>query len=111
MKKMKKMKTMFLSVIVAMMLLTFQPLLANSPLELSPSSIVDPVPVNSSEIKVITERLDEIKAMDISELSSSEKKVLRKEVRAINYELNHPGAIYISGGTLIVVIILLIILL
>jgi hypothetical protein len=108
---MKKMKTLFLSLIAAIMLLTFQPLLANNPAEATPSSIVDPVPVNSAEIKVLTERLDEINAMDKSELNASEKRDLRKEVRSINYELTHPGALYISGGTLILVIILLIILL
>ncbi len=54
-------------------------------------------------------RLYEIKAMDKSNLSSVERKDLRKEVRSIRKDLG-PG-IYISAGALIIIIILLIILL
>ena len=39
------------------------------------------------EVKTRVDRLGEIKAMDLSELNSSEKKELRKEVRLISKEL------------------------
>jgi hypothetical protein len=50
--------------------------------------------------------------MDKSELSSTEKKELRKEVRAIKAELKSTGnGIYLSVGAIIIVILLLILLL
>lgn len=60
----------------------------------------------------MVERLKEIKAMDLSMLSASEKKVLRSEVLSIKQELKAlGGVIYISAGALILIIVLLIILL
>jgi hypothetical protein len=50
--------------------------------------------------------------MDISKLSSPDKKQLRKEVRSIKGELKSlAGGIYLSVGALIIIIILIIILL
>ena len=58
-------------------------------------------------------RLNEIKEMDKSKLSSPEKKQLRTEVLSIKERLkkHHDGVLYISTGTVILIIILLIILL
>lgn len=64
-----------------------------------------------AEVKVLLNRLEEIKAMDKSELNSSEKKELRKEVRKINAELRSTGnGIYISAGAIIIILLLIIIL-
>jgi uncharacterized protein YmfQ (DUF2313 family) len=60
----------------------------------------------------ILKRLEEIKAMDIKSMSSSEKRQLRKEVKASKKELNEmSGGIYISVGALIIIILLLILIL
>ena len=57
-------------------------------------------------------RLNEINEMDKSELKSSEKRELRKEVRTIKHKLEHNhGGIYISVGAAIIIVLLLIILL
>jgi hypothetical protein len=57
-------------------------------------------------------RLSAINEMDMNELSSTEKKGLRKEVRSIKQQLSDiGGGIYISAGVLIIILILLIILL
>ncbi len=65
----------------------------------------------SAEAKALELRLNELKAMDMSKLKSSEKKDLRKEARAIKRELKDiSGGVYISAGALIVILILLIIL-
>jgi len=75
-------------------------------------------------------RLEEIKAMDMSTLSRSEKKVLRTEVKAIKndqdersrryrdrgdrdnyYNGHHGGTVFIYGGGGLLLLILLIILL
>jgi hypothetical protein len=57
-------------------------------------------------------RLEEIKAMDKSELTTSEKKALRKEVKTIKKEMaTMAGGIYLSIGAAILIVLLLILLL
>lgn len=57
-------------------------------------------------------RLDQIKAMDKSTLTSVEKKNLRKEVKEIKKELKVvSGGVYLSIGAVIIIILLLILLL
>lgn len=64
------------------------------------------------EVKVLLNRLEEIKAMDKSSLNFSEKKALRKEVRAINSAIkSHGDGVYLSVGAIIIIILLLILLL
>jgi hypothetical protein len=75
---------------------------------LAPSEIPSEIP---PEIKVMLERLEEIKGMDKSELDRLEKKALRKEVRAIQSQIRTSGnGIYITTGALIVILLLIIIL-
>ncbi len=64
------------------------------------------------EVRTMLNRLDEIKAMDKSELKSSEKKALRKEVRSIKANLRSTNnGVYLSVGAVIIIILLLILLL
>ena len=80
--------------------------------EKNPTSVSSNPKEVPAEVKVLLNRLDEIKAMDKSSLNSSEKKELRKEVRAIKAELKSTGnGIYLSVGAIIIVILLLILLL
>jgi hypothetical protein len=65
----------------------------------------------TEEVQVMLDRLNEIKAMDMSALTSVEKKELRKEVRAIKQELKATTGVYISIGALVIIILLLILLL
>ena len=79
----------------------------------------DPITVVSSDpneipadIKAKLVRLDEINEMDKSTLTRSEKKALRKEVKAINASLKSSGGgFYLSLGAIIIILVLLIILL
>lgn len=65
-----------------------------------------------AEVKVMFNRLEEIKAMDKSSLNSSERKALRKEVRAIKTNLQATGnGVYFSVGAIIIIILLLILIL
>jgi hypothetical protein len=65
-----------------------------------------------AEIKVMYNRLEEIKAMDKSSMTSVEKKELRKEVRTIKATLRSSNSgIYLSVGAIIIIILLLILLL
>lgn len=66
----------------------------------------------SAEAKAMVNRLNEIKAMDKSEMSSREKKELRKEVRTLKTNLAQiGGGVYLSAGAIIIILLLLIILL
>jgi hypothetical protein len=66
----------------------------------------------TSEVKIKYNRLEEIKAMDKSSLTSVEKKELRKEVRAIKTNLKASNnGVYLSVGALIIIVLLLVVLL
>jgi uncharacterized protein HemX len=61
---------------------------------------------------VLISRLNDIRTMNKSELSSSEKKELRKEVKSIKSELkSSDGGVYLSVGAIIIILLLLILLL
>jgi len=61
---------------------------------------------------VMVQRLEEIKAMDKADLTRTEKKALRQEVKTIKHELTiNEGGVYVSVGALLIIILLLIILL
>ncbi|TKC07395.1 hypothetical protein [Pedobacter frigoris] len=64
------------------------------------------------QLKRITDRVEEIKAMDKSELSRVEKKALRKELRELKQEARAMGGgVYLSVGAIIIIILLLILIL
>ncbi|MEL0454950.1 hypothetical protein WJN01_01830 [Flavobacteriaceae bacterium SZ-1-7] len=63
------------------------------------------------EIKIMMDRLYEIKEMDKSNLNRDEKKELREEVRTIKKTVRASGnGIYISSGAIIIILLLIIIL-
>ena len=64
-----------------------------------------------AEMKILVDRLEEIKTMDMSMMNRAEKKELKKEVHEINEEIKRGGGVYLSIGALLLVIILLILLL
>ena len=65
-----------------------------------------------AEVKIMLNRLEEIKEIDKSSLSSSEKKDLRKEVRVIKKSLKASNnGVYLSVGAIIIIILLLILIL
>lgn len=67
----------------------------------------------AARMEVLTNRLNEIKAMDIKSMTRSEKKALRKEVKSIEKEIKqtNDGGVYISVGGIIIILLLLILLL
>jgi hypothetical protein len=92
--------------------LTFIPAQVKAGTEIVPTSMPAPKPVESAQAKVLLDRLNEIKAMDKSKLTSSEKKELRKEVRLTKKQLKELSqGVYLSVGAIIIIILLLIILL
>ncbi|MDP4263324.1 MAG: hypothetical protein Q8941_12430 [Bacteroidota bacterium] len=60
----------------------------------------------------LLQRLQEIKAMNKSELTRTEKKDLRKEVKEIRKEMKSTSkGVYLSVGAIIIIILLLILIL
>jgi hypothetical protein len=60
----------------------------------------------------LIQRLEDIRDMNKSELTGSEKKDLRQEVKGIKREMKTiKGGVYLSAGAIIIVILLLILLL
>ncbi len=68
-----------------------------------------PTTLSAAETNTLTVRLQEIKGMDRSNMSSSEKRTLRKETRSIKRQLS--GGVYVSAGAIIIIALLLILLL
>ncbi|AXP82816.1 hypothetical protein CJ739_3756 [Mariniflexile rhizosphaerae] len=82
--------------------------------ENAPINTTAPTPAPAeipAEVKVMLNRLEEIKALDKSTLSRSERKELRREVRTIKKDLRAAGnGLYISSGAIIIILLLIIIL-
>ena len=69
--------------------------------------------INPSEQRAngLKNRLEEIRAMDVSKLSRKEKKVLRAEVKEIKKEIKViSGGVYLSVGAIILIVLLIILL-
>jgi hypothetical protein len=73
----------------------------------------EPVTANrKAEAMQLKNRLKEIRALDKSQLSTIEKKALRREVRSIKKELAAvSGGVYLSVGAILLIALLLILLL
>jgi len=67
-----------------------------------------PVPEN---VQLLINRVEEIKAMDLSTLTVTEKKALKKELKGIKSELKVVTGVYLSIGAIIIIILLLLLLL
>lgn len=85
----------------------------------SSSAVVsDPVTANPTEkavdpkVQVLLNRLEQIKSMDRSGMTSVERKELRKEVKDIRKEMKTVNnGVYLSVGAIIIIILLLILIL
>ena len=65
--------------------------------------------LSAEELSRMNKRVEEIRSMDKSEMTSSEKRELRKESKGIKENVRKSGeVIYISGGTLLLIILIII---
>lgn len=65
-----------------------------------------------AQLERITNRVEEIKAMDKSDLSRAERKELRKELKEMKQQARAMGGgVYLSVGAIIIIILLLILIL
>jgi hypothetical protein len=103
---MKKLAIYFMA---ASLSFTFIPLSSHAATRDEVPGAVAPV---SPDINRMISRVNEIKEMDRSNLSSAEKKDLRKELRSLKHELKKSGkGVYLSIGAIIIIILLLILIL
>jgi hypothetical protein len=106
------MKKITMGAIAIGLLLAISPVQAKAAVTDPPSAIVIVKPEESPEVKSLLLRLDEINAMDKTDLTSPEKKDLRVEVRDIKKQLSEAdGGLYLSVGAIIIILLLIIILL
>lgn len=115
-KQTAKMKKLFFYSIAALLLLAFSPMQLKAAMESCSTTEVTDVAsevTSSDAVYSLLARLDEIKALDKSVMSPSEKKELRKEVRTIKKELKELGAggYIITVAAAIIIVLLLILLL
>ncbi len=95
-----------LAVVLCTLLLSITSLAIANPVEVTSVTPTESVEARNERL---TQRLEEIKAMDIENMSRSEKRALRKEVKHI--EKTMANGVYLSVGALIIIILLLILLL
>ncbi len=67
-----------------------------------------PIP---AEIQTMINRVYEIKEMDRSSLTMTERKELKQELRAIKSEMKAVNGVYLSIGAILIIVLLLILLL
>ncbi|EIM77051.1 hypothetical protein A3SI_06984 [Nitritalea halalkaliphila LW7] len=61
-----------------------------------------------SRAEEISERVDEIKDMDFSAMTSTERKEVRKELKALKKEAKKQEGVYLSVGAIIIILLILI---
>ena len=105
------MKTLkrFQKTIILLVLAVILPIQSNAMVSDTPTN--DKAISEESASKMI-HRLEEIKAMDRSNMNRETKRMLRKEVKSIKKELATSGrGVYLSVGAIIIIVLLLILIL
>jgi len=103
-----KCKKLITLLVLAMCLTTVMPAFAADETPL----VTTEAPNNDARAQQLMTRLKEIREMDKSNLTSSEKRALRKEVREMKKEVKkNQNGIYLSVGAIIIIVLLLILLL
>jgi hypothetical protein len=100
-----KLRKIFPLLVLAICLTTVMPAVAANETPMANTE----KPNNDARAQQLMNRLKEIRDMDKSHLTSSEKRELRKEVRHIKKD-NSKG-VYLSVGAIIIIVLLLILLL
>lgn len=100
--------TMRLWFAVLIAFLSFGPIHAANSSPKKPVAKEEVLPV---EVQQMVDRVYEIKAMDFSTLTVTEKKELKQELKGIKHDLKAVTGVYFSIGALIIIILLLILIL
>jgi hypothetical protein len=105
------MKTLKISITCLMLFLAIAPMQTQAATDLVVPTASTLALADAHKAQELSKRLDEINAMDKSDMKRAEKRQLRTEVKAINQELKElGGGVYLSVGAVIIIILLLILL-
>lgn len=106
------MKKITIYLMTAVSLLSFVPITAKAEASTNSKEKIEMTAEQTQQAQVMMNRLEEIKAMDKSEMTRVEKKALRKEVKTIKAAMaGLNGGVYLSVGAIIIIVLLLILLL
>ncbi len=109
------MKKFTISLLAVCLLMAFNPFTSTAS-TIAPKAVATEMPGTPPSTEALSARFLEIKTMDKSNLSGSERKALRQEKREIKRALKRGGSIssggiYLSAGAIILIVILIIVLL
>ena len=106
------MKKLTLLIMAFVMLAFFMPVSVQAAAATEPTPTTVVMSAEAIRANELLTRLDEINAVDKSNLSTTEKRELRNETRAIKKELRATsGGVYLSVGAILVIILLIVLLL
>lgn len=106
------MKKITIYIMTAVSLLSFVPTTSKAEANSNSKEKIEMTAEQSQKAQVMMNRLEEIKAMDKSNMTRVEKKALRKEVKSIKMAMSDlSGGVYLSVGAIIIIVLLLILLL
>jgi peptidoglycan hydrolase CwlO-like protein len=104
-------KTIFIA-LLAIFSLGTAPVFANSSAKATETATATNSKLTTDEVNALTKRVEEIRDMDKSEMTLSEKSELKSELKEIKETMKSSDPyVYIGGSSLIILIIVLIILL
>jgi len=103
------MKKMLIGVSAFMLMALVSPNLQAACLSSAPVTVV--APTKAEEQGAILARVYEIKKMDKSNLTLSEKKGLRTELKSLKKRYRENGGVYLSVGAIVIIILILILIL
>lgn len=100
-------KTIFIAIMMIFTLGATTTFAANDSKSTSPVATENKL--STEELSLMKNRVEEIRNMDKSEMTVSEKRELRKESKGIKENVRKSGeVIYISGGTLLLIILIIV---
>lgn len=106
------MKKITIYLMTAVSLLSFVPTTSKAEANINSKEKIEMTAEQAQRAQVMMNRLEEIKAMDKSNMTRVEKKALRKEVKTIKMAMSDlSGGVYLSVGAIIIIVLLLILLL
>lgn len=106
------MKKITIYIMTAVSLLSFVPTTSKAEANINSKEKIEMTAEQAQKAEVMMNRLEEIKAMDKSDMTRTEKKALRKEVKTIKMAMaDLSGGVYLSVGAIIIIVLLLILLL
>lgn len=106
-----KTKFYYMFAFVALLMASVNPVLSKEPKAKGPEMEVTD-PTAAARLLEIESRVNEIKAMDRTNMTKAERKALKKELKELKRESRAlGGGIYLSVGAVIVIILVLILIL